>query len=80
MMPSRTSMDRATYKGAILYIDQWGNRFWAATRKALVDQLGGGRVSIMYADKSDGRVVRCGYVIGRHWLSAFIPMEVNASA
>lgn len=72
-MDNRTGAQRAK-----LYIDQWGNRFWAATRRALVDQLGGGRVSIMYQDKRDGSTVLCGYVIGRHWLTAYVPFEVPA--
>ena len=60
-----------------LYIDQWGNRFWATTVKELRNQIGmgGSRVSKMYRDKKDGRVVHVGYVIGQHWLTAFRPVE-----
>lgn len=63
----------------ILYIDQWGNRFWAKTVKALRRQIGGGgsRVSKMFRDKKDGSVVQTGYVIGQHWLTAFAPMEIK---
>lgn len=62
-------------KEAKLYIDQYGNRFWARTVKELREQIAGGksRVSIMYADTKDGRTVRRGYVIGQHWLSAYTP-------
>ena len=38
-------------------------------------KVGGGRVSIMYADKIAGPTVKVGYVIGKHWLSAFVPFE-----
>ena len=67
-------------KGATLYIDQYGNRFYARTRKALREQIGmgGSRVSLMYRDKKDGRVVRIGYVIGEHWLNAYAPVELPA--
>lgn len=62
-------------KPAHLWIDQWGNRFWARSRKKLVAAVGGGAVSIMYCDKLDGRTVRTGYVVGRHWLTEFAPVE-----
>lgn len=62
-----------------LYLDQWGNRFWAKTVKELRQQvgMGGSRVSKMYRDKKDGRIVHTGYVIGQHWLTAFQPVEVE---
>ena len=62
-------------KPPILYIDQYGNRFWARTVKELRQAVGGGRVSKMYRDKKDGRSVHCGYVIGEHWLSGYTPLE-----
>lgn len=60
-----------------LYIDQYGNRFWACTLKELRSQIGGGgsRVSTMYRDKKNGPPVRIGYVIGQHWLTAYVPLE-----
>jgi hypothetical protein len=63
-----------------LYVDQYGNRFYAATVRELRKQIGGGgsRVSRMYVDKTDGRTVAVGYVIGQHWLSAFVPYETAA--
>ena len=62
-----------------LYIDQWGNRFWANTVKELRNQIGrgGSRVSKMYRDKKDGRIVHVGYVIAEHWLTAYQPVEVE---
>lgn len=64
----------------MLYIDQWGNRFFAKTVKALRQQIGmgGSRVSKMYRDKKDGQVVHVGYVIGGHWLTAYVPFEKEA--
>jgi hypothetical protein len=65
-------------KPPILYIDQFGARFWAQTVKQLREQIGGGRVSKMYIDKIDGRTVHIGYVIGKHWLAAYAPIEKPA--
>ncbi len=57
-----------------LYLDQYGNRFYARTLKELKSQLSG-KVSIMYRDKKDGPTVRAGYVIGQHWLTAYVSLE-----
>ncbi len=64
-----------TPKQAILYIDQFGARVSARTVKQLREQVGGGRVSKMYVDKLDGRTVHVGYVIGKRWLAAYVPLE-----
>jgi hypothetical protein len=63
-----------------LYVDQYGNRFYAKTVRELRSQIGmgGSRVSPMYIDKSDGTTVKIGYVIGGHWLQAFQPIETKA--
>lgn len=61
-----------------LYLDQHGCRYWAKSRKKLQEQVGAGRVSIMYRDKKDGSTVKVGYVIGKHWLEAFEPVEEAA--
>lgn len=63
---------------AILYIDQYGSKFWSTTLTELREKIGGGRVSKMYRDKKDGSTVHVGYVIGQHWLSAYQPCEVPA--
>lgn len=67
-------------KKATLYIDQWGNRFYADTVKKLRKQIrtGSSRVSRMYHDTKDGRVVHIGYVIGGHWLTAYARVEKEA--
>jgi hypothetical protein len=61
-----------------LYVDQWGNKFYASTVKELRAQIGmgGSKVSTMYCDKKDGGTVKVGYVIGQHWLTAYRPHEV----
>lgn len=61
-----------------LYVDQWGNHFYAQSTRALRDQVGGGRISKMYRDKADGRTVHVGYVVGQHWLTAYQPVELAA--
>jgi hypothetical protein len=60
-----------------LFIDQYGNRFYAKSVKDLRSQIGGGgsRVSPMYVDRDNGDVIQTGYVIGQHWLTAFVPFE-----
>jgi len=65
----------ANVRKPLLYLNQYGKPFWARTRRELHNQVGGGRVSIMYCDKSDGSTVRVGYVIGQHWLTAYQPVE-----
>ena len=67
-------------KKPTLYLDQYGNRFWAKTVKELREQIGmgGSRVSKMYRDKKNGGVVHVGYVVGSHWLTAYQPVERTA--
>lgn len=64
----------------MLYIDQWGQKFWARTVKELRSNIGtgGSRVSKMYVDKKSGGTVHIGYVVGRHWLTAYQPVEIPA--
>lgn len=60
-----------------LYRDQHGNCFYAKTLRELRGKIGmgGSRVSKMYVDTKDGRVLHVGYVIGSHWLTAFQRVE-----
>ena len=62
-----------------LYVDQYGNRFYAATLKELRAKIamGGSRVSKMYRDTKRG-TVHCGYVIAGHWLTMYAPVELPA--
>jgi hypothetical protein len=52
-----------------LYMDQYGNHFYARTLKELRAQISG-RVSIMYVDTPYG-TMRTGYVVGQLWLTAY---------
>lgn len=63
-----------------LYVDQWGNKFYARTIAELRGKIGmgGSRVSKMYRDKKGGASVHVGYVIGQHWLTAYVPFEGRA--
>jgi hypothetical protein len=65
----------STPKPSILYVDQHKRLIWARTVRDLRDRAGGGRISKMYRDKADGRIVHIGYVIGRRWFSAYVPLE-----
>lgn len=61
----------------VLYLDQWGQRFYAKTVKELQEQVGG-KVSKMYIDGKDGKTYHTGYVVGQHWMTAFVPMRKEA--
>lgn len=58
-----------------LYIDQYGSKYYASTVKELKEQVGAGRVSIMYVDGKDGKTYNVGYVIGQTWLTAYTPLR-----
>lgn len=62
-------------KPTILYMDQWGNRFWAKTIKQLCREVGYSKARRMYVDGKDGKCYHVGYVIGKHWLNAYTPMR-----
>lgn len=59
-----------------LFLDQHGNRFYSRTLRELRAQIPG-RISKMYRDTRNG-TLHVGYVIGRHWLTAFQPVELPA--
>jgi hypothetical protein len=59
----------------VLYLDQYGNHWFASTIAELKRKIGGGRVSKMYVDKTDGTTVHTGYVVGSHWCTAFTRLE-----
>lgn len=60
-----------------LYVDQYGNNWYARTVKELREQIGGS-VQKMYEDKTNGSAVHIGYVVGQHWCRAFQPVELAA--
>ena len=61
----------------MLYLDQYGNRFFADTVKELRAQIPG-RCSKMYVDNKKGETFHVGYVIGRHWLTMYRRVEKKA--
>jgi hypothetical protein len=60
-----------------LYIDQWGNKWWAKTVKELCKKVGYSKACRMYCDYGDG-TAHIGYVVGPHWCSAYIPYKGKA--
>ena len=68
-----------------LFINQYGEHFWATTVAELREQFGNGgsRVSKMYVDKIagplSGKACHIGYVIAGNWLSAYAPVELVQS-
>ena len=60
-----------------VYIDQYGQRFYAATVRELRTQIPG-RCSKMYIDAKDGHSYHIGYVIGQLWLTKYAPVRVKA--
>ena len=62
----------------VLYLDQYGNKIWACTRKELQEKAGGGRMFKIYADKKDGTSVHVGYGVGERWYTGFFRMELPA--
>ena len=63
----------------MLFIDQYGNKFFASSIRNLRSQIGNGgsRVSKMYIDTDDG-TYHIGYVIGDHWLTMYAPVTFKA--
>lgn len=57
-----------------VFIDQYGQVFWAKNVKDLRSYIGG-RVSKMYIDKKDGSVAHIGYVVGQYWLTEYQMVE-----
>jgi hypothetical protein len=63
----------------VLYLDQWGGKWWAKSVRELHRQIGGARPSKMYRDDPlTKKTYHTGYVVGRHWCNAFIPYEQEA--
>lgn len=58
-----------------LYVDQWGNKFFARTVRELWKQIPG-RCYRMNVDGMDGRTYHIGYIIGQHWLEAYQPVRI----
>ena len=57
----------------LLYIDQYGSRIWAASRKELVERAGGGRVSKM--TKKTAAPFTLGTLLEKGGLPVISPMK-----
>ena len=63
----------------MLYLDQYGNHFYARTVRELREKVGssGSRIAKMYVENgADGEPRHVGYVIAGHWLKMFAPIEL----
>ncbi len=62
----------------MLYVDQHNNMFGASTIKELKANVGSSTARRMYVDKKDGPPKHVGYIVGSHWLTAYVPYEGDA--
>ena len=63
----------------MLYLDQFGNYFYAGTVRELRGKVGssGSRIAKMYVrNGADGEPRHIGYVIAGHWLRVCAPIEL----
>ena len=63
----------------MLYLDQFGNYFYARTVRELRGKVGssGSRIAKMSVrNGADGEPRHIGYVIAGHWLRMFAPIEL----
>ena len=63
----------------MLYLDQYGNHFYARTVRELREKVGssGSRIPKMYVENgADDEPRHVGYVIAGHWLKMFAPIEL----
>ena len=63
----------------MLYLDQYGNHFYARTVRELQEKVGssGSRIAKMYVENgADGEPRHVGYVIAGHRLKMFAPIEL----
>lgn len=68
----------ATKQTQRLWVDQYGNKFYAATITELRAKHGiTGKVSKLYVDGVDGNTYHTGYVIGAHWFTVYTPMRIK---
>jgi len=68
-------------KELLMYMDQYGYKYHASTikelKKAVCPYTKSPKVSKMYRDKKDGRIVHVGYIVSDHWLTAYKPVEIT---
>ena len=61
----------------VLYINQYGSKYFARNLRELRVAVGGGRIYKMYSDTKEGESYHSGYVVGENWLTAYIPFRGN---
>jgi hypothetical protein len=60
----------------IIYIDQFGSKYFCYNVKDLKEvHYLSGKVSKMFVDSKDGKTYHVGYVVGQHWLDAYVPFR-----
>jgi len=63
-----------------LFVDQYGNKFYAKNPKHLKEQYGiKGKIERIFNDGVDGKTYWTGYKIGQHWFDLFTPLRVCIS-
>lgn len=70
-MRNRLTQDRAT-----LFVDQYGQHYWACSLAELTEKTGHSHANKIYRDKADGSSAWVGYVVGPLWLTAYHSVEV----
>lgn len=64
-----------------MFIDQYGYKYFVHNRQELIKEVcpytNSPKVSKMYQDKKDGRTMWTGYIISDHWLTAYLPLEIE---
>ena len=63
----------------MLYLDQFGNYFYARTVRELRGKVGssGSRIAKVYVrNGADGEPRHIGYIIAGHWLRVLAPIEL----
>jgi hypothetical protein len=54
-----------------LFLDQWGNSYFADTIKELCKKVGYSKARKMYVDLKGGGTAHVGYVVGPHWFTEY---------
>lgn len=62
----------------VMFLDQNGSSVWVGSVAELRSEAGGGPVVKMYVDDKTGKSWHCGYIVGRRWFTAYLPLRVEA--
>lgn len=61
----------------VLFVDQYGDKVYAKSRRDLAEKIGSSHIERMYID-AKGETLHCGYIIAGRWLGAFVAHAVPA--